>query len=148
LERSTDQNNFTTVARIDKKPIFTYTYVDLDAPFGVVYYRLKTFYLNGDVAYSQILTVKRKNEESFRLLNVSPNPASEVFYLLLQSDKQVHLSVEVYNSTGQLMIRQKRIANKGITRLPIDFAKFNQGTYYIKLTQTGQTLVKTILKSD
>ena len=148
LERSTDRNHFVSITRISKNQNYNYNYIDLDLPSGFVYYRLKTFYLNGDVAYSEILTVIRSEGQDFQLMSISPNPTDEISYLLIQSDKQVQLLLEVYNSIGQVIISDKSMLNRGTSRLAINLTEYNPGLYYIRLTQSGKTIVKTILKSN
>ncbi len=148
LERSTDQNHFSSIARISKNQSYNYSFIDQDPPTGFLYYRLKTFYLNGEVGYSEVLTVIRERTQDFQLLSVSPNPASETSQLLIQSDKQVEVCIEVYSTIGQLMISERKMLNKGISKLTIHLSNLHAGTYYLRLTQSGKSMVKTILKSN
>jgi len=148
LERSTDQNHFTSIARINKSQNYNYSFLDQDLPPGFLFYRLKTFYLNGDVAYSEVLSVIREHSKDFQLLSLSPNPATETSHLLIQSEKQVEVYIEVYSAIGQVIISERKILNRGISKVEIPLTRLDAGIYYLRLTQSGKSIVKTILKSN
>ena len=147
LERSFDRNNFITLTRINKQG-FNYSFIDEDPTSRLVYYRLKTFYLDGDVAYSEMLTILRNYGQNFQLISVSPNPTNENSYLLIESDKQVHLTIELYNSIGKRIFSERRMVNKGLSKLPINLSNLHAGAYYLKLTQSGKSIVKPIIKDN
>jgi hypothetical protein len=147
LERSGDGNNFTRLAIVNKNESFSYSYTDQDPPQGFLYYRLKIFYLDGRIAYSSVLQVVRVNIPDFQLLNVSPNPTRDLTHLSVQASKQLELSIKVYNAGGQEMISENKLLKKGTSRLTIDTRNFDPGTYYLRLTQSGKTIVKSILKT-
>jgi hypothetical protein len=148
LERSTDQNNFVSLARINKNQSHLYSYIDQDPPAGFLYYRLRIEYQDGRVAYSDILPVIRQGVQEFQLLNISPNPAREKIYLLVQTEKQVEVSIKLYNARGQELISETRLLRKGTNRLPLYVQQLEPGPYYLRLTQAGNTIVKTILKAE
>ncbi|HYJ37087.1 MAG TPA: T9SS type A sorting domain-containing protein [Chitinophagaceae bacterium] len=148
LERSGDNNIYFSIGSINKNQNLLYSFNDVSPPVGIIYYRLKIHYLDGRVAYSEVLQVMRAGDQEFQLLNISPNPALDFTYLLMQSNKQSELSIKVYNASGQEMISVNKLLRKGTNRFPIDLRVLRAGTYYLRLSQPGKTIVKAILKSD
>jgi len=147
LEKSDDQNNFSTIALINNIRNRDYYYSDVNPSSGFVYYRLKLVYEDGQVGYSPLLAVKAAGTDQLQLLHISPNPVKEVTHLLIQTGRQLHLITCVYNAVGEKIIGRNDLLQKGIHRLALDLGSLEPGLYFIRIMNEEQIIVQPIMKS-
>ena len=145
LERSADENHFSPIATIRKSADVQYNFVDNAPPAGVLYYRLKVYYVDGRIAYSAVLKLNRRETDGFSLLRIAPNPTEGKINLLLQASYQINIPIAVYNSKGQKLIFLSRQIQKGITHQLIDITSLPAGIYFLRL---GNSTVTRITKVD
>jgi hypothetical protein len=69
-------------------------------------------------------------------------------FLLIQTDQQLELVIEVHNSIGQSMILQKKLIQKGTHQVELNLNPLQPGSYFIRLAYGGQTEIRRILKSN
>jgi hypothetical protein len=148
LERSIDQNNFSAIALVNKNASHDYQFIDVDAPSGALYYRLKTFYIDGRIGYSEIIRVTRKEVEGLHLISVSPNPSKGITCLMLEAGSQMKITIEIYNSTGQRIFSENKQLQKGIWKENVDLHSIIAGTYFIRVNGQGNNIVTQITKSN
>jgi beta-glucanase (GH16 family)/photosystem II stability/assembly factor-like uncharacterized protein len=120
LEKSKDGIIFTPLSIFKINSINT-TFDD--APFNLTYYRLKTTELDGKIAYSKIISVKRAN--ILRGIKIYPNPANDVLFIENAEGKDV----EIINILGQKMGIYSPINNQ----FPILINELKSGIYFIKI---------------
>jgi hypothetical protein len=147
LERSDDQNNFSTLAMIGNNHNYNYDYADEKPSSGSVYYRLKLVYDDGRIGYSPVLAVKAAGTDQLQLLHISPNPVKDITQLLIQTGRQVHLTTLVYNAVGQKIIGRNDHLQKGIHRLALNLQSLEPGLYFIRIMNEDQIIVQSIMKS-
>jgi hypothetical protein len=144
LERSTDLNHFISIATIKRSSDLQYTFADVAPPYGVLYYRLKVYYVDGRIAYSAVVKLNRKEPDGLTLLSVSPNPTAGRVNLLLQASYQMHLSIAIYNSKGQKLISLVKQVQKGITQQLIDMQSLPAGIYFLRIGNSAVTRITKI----
>lgn len=145
VERSADGQHWSLIASMPGTAnggSATYTLPDASPLKGVSYYRLKISTVTGNVSYSQ--TRKIVFEQEF-LVQVTPNPATDVVKLLVSSDKQGSGVIRVLDMNGRLVFEESVKIAQGDNTLPIDFThqppngiytvqlQFEQNIYYEKL---------------
>ncbi|XZF12469.1 T9SS type A sorting domain-containing protein [Chitinophagaceae bacterium MMS25-I14] len=132
LEKSTDGKNFSTLSAIDANPAHEYSYAD-PVTVGVYYYRLKMEENNGNVTYSNIVTIKSE-KKNMPVVKVYPNPATDwlqVSYPQLNESA----SAEIYDMQGRIIFRQVLDNNTSLTR--INVSGLVNGMYILSLKGTG-----------
>jgi hypothetical protein len=137
---STDGNNFTslysippaTSAGADKQ----YEQIHPSPVTGNNYYKIKQVDLDGHYSYSKTAIVKL---EKGNIVKINPNPAFD--YVNIQSDYFIEW-IQVYNSTGQLLVTVTPHA--GSYRLPL--LKFPAGEYSLRVQTNNQLINYKIIK--
>ena len=71
---------------------------------------------------------------NFSHLNIYPNPTNGNFNLELSVNTLQHLSISIYNLSGQLVYSQTKTINSGKFSSAFDLSSFAKGIYTIKLT--------------
>jgi hypothetical protein len=107
IERTTDGEVFEAVGEVAGAGTTTqprhYSYFDITAPAGVLYYRLRQIDFNGDYDFSQLRAVQVDAENKPALMI---SPVAEGVNYVLRSCEMVDL-LEVWNASGQLIYRQQ-----------------------------------------
>jgi hypothetical protein len=139
VERSVDGSEyeeiFTTPAAGNSSDINNYFGVD-EAPYeGVSYYRLKQTDFDGKFEYFDIVPVNISNITD---LKIYPNPVRSEMTVSMKAklDNSV-VSINIYNTQGELIIHQNNILNEGMNDVQIDMGKYAQGLYFISLEHDG-----------
>ena len=148
LERSFDQNNFTAIAALNKNQNVSYSYSDEDAVYGFNYYRLKVHYLDGRIAYSNIISVEKFGNNGIELVTVKPNPVHQVAALQIESNLPQEVVVSIYNANGQQLISVRKILKRGLNNVTLDVMKLSAGTYFLRVSNPTRTLVTSITKAE
>jgi hypothetical protein len=78
-----------------------YTWVDTNAPVGVVYYRVKLITENGKLIYSDPVAVYLLNNSAYLLF---PNPVQNTLYLLSKEPGDTQL--QIYDMGGRLLLQK------------------------------------------
>jgi len=81
-------------------------------------------------------------------LNIYPNPTSDNLYLEFFLEKENEITLEIYNSLGQLeqIIFQNKKYQKGFLNQKIPLDQLSSGTYFISLKTKEQNLLKRFVK--
>lgn len=103
IERSANGQQFESVlttraAGNSKTPVY-YSETDFNPLNGLSFYRLKQVDLDGSVAYSDVVAVKRKTSEI--TLNVFPNPSNGEFKIEYSTEKNKDVLLVVRDLSGK-----------------------------------------------
>lgn len=138
VERKTGQADFEPIGFVqgagESLSELKYDYVDYNAPFGKVLYRLKSVDHDGSFKYSSIITITKSLEGK---INISPNPAKIVDQISINLPAEVNKNlakVELYDLNGMLIQQELNVdASK-----PISVEKaLRAGMYIIKVQYNG-----------
>lgn len=77
-------------------------------------------------------------------LNVYPNPSNGLFNLAVNADLKGALTVQVINSTGQVVYKTVESDFTGLAELQINLTEQSAGIYYVRAEVGGQTFVTKI----
>lgn len=116
VERSTDGQNFETVANIDgagnSDNILFYSHVDVNPLNGLSFYRLKQTDFNGEFDYSEIKSV-RIEKQFTATYKAYPNPIVKGGKLRIaySIDRDQALNMSFLNSRGQVVHREAHQAS-------------------------------------
>ena len=81
-----------------------YLYIDHTSSSGVISYRLKQIDTDGAFEYSDIVTVKLKNNDEFALSQNHPNPFNPTTVIGYEIGDTRFITLKIYNSIGQEII--------------------------------------------
>lgn len=85
-----------------------------------------------ELNYSATPLSVQENQGSYLL--ISPNPASDFLYLETNLPDKNLVNIEIYNSTGALMLTKMVNGYSDKLREQLDISNFAKGIYFIKLT--------------
>ena len=150
LERSDDGVNFELISTLaaagNSNTQLNYQYDDYNVNRNqLYYYRYRAFDLDGTSEYSPIVQGKLvSNAQNFSTESVYiyPNPSSDNLNIGIASSKDRELTIEVYNSIGQLVYNERSAIEKGNSVLPISLEQWVTGMYNVKITDvTSEEIV-------
>ena len=130
VQRSTNGNNFTSVAEVAAQGLNSYTFIDnlpKDSKQTTVYYRLKIVDKDGKFVYSEI----RNLEFGIRnwSINIYPNPAKDVLTIETVGGKQLLIIDNLGKTVYQLKVNSEKLI--------VNTKQFTKGIYIIKLTMNN-----------
>lgn len=142
VERSNDNLNWTSVAKIDgaRNSIQTihYSVVDQFPYFNTSYYRLKQTDFDGKYSYSSTVSVNLNENQSSVI--IYPNPANEFFNISGNENELSELSI--YNIFGQNITSSVSIQTITERTKKIDLTNLSKGVYIVKTKSTNNTILK------
>jgi hypothetical protein len=150
LERSTDGQVFTNVARVTAKgsaaTVANYLQVDNAPEVGLNYYRLKIVDKNGSYTYSNVVVVKY-NVSADVISNVKPNPFTNRIDIYIYLDNSKELMLNLYDVAGNMVYSKKVKGLKGANIVTVsDLAKLPKGTYLLKVITDNNIITEKLLK--
>lgn len=91
---------------------------------------------------AKTLSLNEMDENELSSLNFYPNPASDVIYLSLETDKNIVISI--HDVQGKVLIQRRDFSNEGEI-ISIDVKYLANGLYFIKTTSESGTSTEKIL---
>lgn len=149
VEVSSDGRNFEEIAKISaagnsSEPL-DYTFVDPELRTGQHYYQLHQIDAFNESEYSEILNVSCLPPPP-DIIDIYPNPIGDAAVLHLNLPATNNVRVEVYNSFGQILINETRLAPEGIHDLDISMFYMLPGIYIVKVYIDGRYMKKKFVK--
>jgi len=151
VERSLNRVEFTTIATVNARHngIVQNSY-DLRDPgisklkSSVIYYRIRQFDADGKFIYSEIRTLRVKDNANGLFLY--PNPATSYINLEMDMMKADQASIRITDNAGKEMMRTEYNVNSGLNIHRIDVSKFASGTYLITISTAAETKTLSFVK--
>ncbi|HEX8462501.1 MAG TPA: alkaline phosphatase PhoX [Segetibacter sp.] len=137
VERSVDGINFTKIQSLASVAAAnaTYTYSDKNLPVAnTVYYRLRACSNGNACIYSETKIIKIT---PFKTLKISPLATRNAIRVLYTSNTAADVLVQVYNSNGTEVYRQKKLITAGQNNFNISIGNGAPGFYVMKVNDGG-----------
>lgn len=138
IERSIDGLHFTKIgivyASVNTGSTNKYHYVDLNPLFGQAYYRLKQIDLNGKFSYSVIVTINRKDVNTF---SIQSTPGGGIVYLNIPVSISGIVNIVLYDDLGRQLHQQQGTAGQQLINFRSNQIK---GIVYLKVIQKGKVV--------
>ena len=130
-------NNFEPIAKISgagnsRQPL-NYSFDDINPSKGINYYMLQQTDFNGESTMSRTIAINPLSDIGAQLI-ISPNPATD-FIQLSFSDMEGNFEVEILNSIGETITREKNVYTIDVSDLP-------KGVYFLKLKLPHQIITE------
>jgi hypothetical protein len=147
VQRSTDGVTFEDVTRVNgagtSNVLTEYGFTDVNAPEGVVYYRLMQVDYDGTFAFSPVIYVDTKNDNGVvNITKIIAKDNSIEVYINKTTDASSVLSL--YTLNGKL-IQGVVLGQKGGRVLNLDMSNYAHGVYFIKVQTGDKTISKKIV---
>lgn len=138
VQRSTDGNNFSEIAKVNPDLLNQYRFTDKNNGTSVkyVYYQIEMVDTKGNRELTEIKMFTQKAATTKLITSLSPNPLSSPGHLMMQfnADKEGTLLVQLYNQSGAFVKQTEMSAYKGLNNGHFHLGDLTPGTYYIVCT--------------
>lgn len=145
VQRSFDNSGFITIAAVPArniKDIQSYMYDDAAAPFGKMYYRIKSMDVDGSVQFSRIVSL---SSVSAGKLSILQNPFKTQIELTGINMPHTNYQYQLLNNSGQV-VQQGVHKFGGNGNLIIPVQQVTSGTYILSVKYNTETYVVKIIK--
>jgi len=137
VQRSTDGENFTEIARVQPSQTLAYKFADnTDLPDKYRYYQVEAVDTKGNKQLSSIEMFTSDVKTAKLITSLSPNPVSRAGHLMMQfnADKEGSMLVQLYSGGGLFIKQAEMTAVKGLNNGHFHLGDLTPGTYYIVCT--------------
>jgi hypothetical protein len=150
IQRSIDAAHFQNIGSVNavgnSTQITSYSFADAGA-FNVgankLYYRLQMVDKDGKFTYSNIAIVQIENEKR---LVIYPNPVTNELKLSGHLNAGSSVNIQIINSVGQTVLRQRHNFNPGDFNTGIDVSKLPPGVYLVLVNDDAEKAALSIIK--
>ncbi len=153
VEQSTDGIKFTTIGSIkgngstQTSNSYTYRSSVLGNTAKVLYYRLKTFDIDGNIFYTKIISVNFSGTVNLKNFSVYPNPFVNNVKMQIQSDKEENVAVKILNANGQVLINRNVNLQSGENIVVLkDLDALSKGVHTIEVITDKGIVSQRIIK--
>lgn len=140
LEKSTDQYNFTTLAKIDgagtSTVLHNYSYNDYTATDGIVYYRIRQTDFDGKQTYSKTVAVSGRNSTKFELMAVAGNDG-QTLNIIFTEPSGASCSYTLFDLGGRILHAGEVEAGKGVLSRTVQAPALVRGGMYVLQLSNG-----------
>lgn len=147
LQRSTDGNNFTDIDKVaatGNGTTVSHSYTDqFSSPNTPTYYRLEWTDGNGNVAFSNVVTIAANAGSA--MLDVSPNPFRSQVTVRLNLARAERVAIRLLDSKGMLLKQAQHQGAKGINSFLVnDLSSLPPSVYFVQIVLADQVFVKKV----
>ncbi len=149
LKRSFDGVDFIEIQKIkgngNSNVKLNYSFDDRETRFGIVYYRLDQYDLNGNVEKSEIISIDRKLENS-DFISLYPNPSKDYFIVEFKNEDNQYCKIEIIDQMGKI-IEEKVNKSEGLQTLSFETKEYENGLYFLKYSNdlVGTRIVEFVI---
>lgn len=141
LQRSKDGENFENLVRVkaqgNSSNVVNYKETDKE-PFITSYYRLMMVDKNGDVKYSEMVTLYLPDNNYN--VTIRPNPASNNLFVDIYSSTSSVAQVEILDMVGRIVATKQVDLIEGNNNIDNDLSNVAKGVYFVRLTANNSVL--------
>jgi hypothetical protein len=110
--------------------VSSYQFTDYNPGKGIHYYRLRQIDIDGQFDFSTIVPVRLGDEMSAPYL--FPNPVRDQTYLMISSDENKSLPIEIFDLAGHLIFTETVSLQKGNNAVPLSLGGLPTGVYMMR----------------
>jgi hypothetical protein len=148
LEESGNGISFTLAAKV---PPFanngfpaSYNWIDRNVFNGTNYYRVKSFGHNGEIKYTDVVKLNIVNNKTDFI--IYPNPVKgNQFTLELNNLEEGNYTLQMYNSTGQLVMSKNIVHSGGSATELVNLPAVSKGWYAFRLNGGNEKIEQRLM---
>ncbi len=137
LQKSTDRQSFTTIARVNGLP--PYKSIDKNLSFGNNYYRVRSVSKSGKETFSKVINIVY--DPAVINLVLYPNPVQDKLKLRIQARRSERLNIEVADIQGKTMYRDNVNVTGAGDDISIDTRSWNAQVYILKIRNSNNEII-------
>ncbi len=142
LERSVDGINFISISNItatQARCASPFSYNDITAPAGTVFYRIKIIDVDGKASYSAIVKLSSQ-VKNIELSGITPNPVMNMAQVKVNTIQKDVVTLVVIAADGKVVYRNSVAVQAGSSVINMEIANLPSGVYMMKgVFENGQT---------
>ncbi|MEO6538576.1 MAG: T9SS type A sorting domain-containing protein [Ferruginibacter sp.] len=155
VERSTDSRTFIKVSSLPGEGVplneikgFSVFDEVSNVSSRVIFYRLKITGANGQIKYSNILLVRKGNENDVTT-SVQPNPAADFVTIRMLSSTEKYVTIRLVDNVGKTVLIQKQKLSIGENSFQlVGLSGFSNGVYSLQVLMQNEIIMKKLLISN
>ena len=128
----------------DSQNIQTYSFLDRNAPSGLVYYELSQKDLNGLTTNLGVVSLQR-GKRDLTIEDLYPIPTKNHLNIRLHSPDVGVLQWKVLNIHGQEIFHSTSNVNSGLQELKLDVNDWSGGVYILKVEMNGEQVTRKVV---
>ena len=148
IEKSDNSRDWTNIGHIKSSNgsarLMNYEFVD--ATGGRAFYRLKNFDQDGSFTYSSIVSINCSAKQPN--LYVYPVPAKGTLTIILPSDKNGTVTLQVMDLTGRKHLQERVSIQKGSNNIKLNIGRLVSAEYYLKIIEAGNVRTLKIMVAN
>ncbi len=150
LERSFDATHWITIAEVEgagnSTTASTYSYIDTNVPFGIVYYRLRQVDFQGEFDFApHVISLKRDTSDDELDFLIYPNPTiTGTVQFRMSKAFDTRLKVSIFDMSGKLLKQEYVQVDGQGTSAPIE-CDFDPGIYLFRVSTNDKMLAKPLV---
>ncbi|MEM7656872.1 MAG: T9SS type A sorting domain-containing protein [Bacteroidota bacterium] len=122
----------------------TYSFLDRTPGVGTSFYRIRTTDINGVESSSRTIQLTREQSQA-ALIDVYPQPATDVLNILLAAPEATTATVQLYDLKGQLIQRMETAIQAGNQELTMGVSDLSQGLYLMNIRLGNRSFQRKIM---
>jgi hypothetical protein len=146
IEKSGPDFNFKEIGKVfgagNSNVSHQYSFLDTETNYETAYYRLVQVDFDGSIEYHRIIASNCHNY-SFDVVNT--NLSDYKLDLLVTSSSNENLIISLYNSTGQLIVRETKEINQGNNNIVLTNFNISSGIYLLSIKGEVHTYSEKLL---
>ncbi len=109
----------------------------------IIYYRLKVVGKTGEVKYSNILVIRKKELQT--PVTLMPNPASNYVTVNFFAEKNMQVTIILIDKIGSKLLVQKHNLTRGFNNISLALDKYNEGVYALVVETGSEKITKQLV---
>ncbi len=109
----------------------------------IIYYRLKVVGKAGEIKYSSVLIIRRKNFQT--PATMMPNPANNYVTVNIYVEKNIPTTFILIDKVGKKVLMQAENLTKGFNNITLNLDKYNAGVYALVIETAAERIVKQLI---
>ena len=149
VERSLDNSTYSkagTVSdavRLNIQQSFGFTDDISGISNEIIYYRLKIIGKAGEIKYSGVLVVRRKQTQT--PVTIMPNPANGYVTINMYVERNIPSTITLIDKVGKKVMVQKENLTRGYNNITLSLDKFSEGVYAVMIETDAEKIVKQLI---
>ena len=152
VERSSNGTDYSAIGTVQASGFSTteanYNFTDASPLDGVNYYRLIITDKDNSSAYSKVISIAGKKNQSLNIVTAQLSSWKNNVTLTVSTAQTQKANLVLIDRQGRSVLNETILLQKGINNIDKKTQALSRGIYYIKLITADETAVKNVLTAE
>ena len=152
VERSSNGTDYSAIGTVQASGFSTteanYNFTDASPLDGVNYYRLIITDKDNSSAYSKVISISVKKNQSLNIVTAQLSSGKNNVTLTVSTAQTQKANLVLFDRQGRSVLNETILLQKGINTIDKKTPALSRGIYYIKLITADETAVKNVLTAE